>query len=119
MVLYNLLSTDTEAECWSISIAGRQEFHCSFQTHLVSVRCSFDGGEPENCSLPLVVDIERFSTESHAVNVTVTDELDQLWELTFDFKLAKCEHKPRGICPLTPAFHKTESTYTSCSIHQC
>ena len=119
MVLYFDIISDTEAECWSISIAGRQEFHCSFQTHLVSVRCSFDGGEPENCSLPLVVDIERFSTESHAVNVTVTDEHDQLWELTFDFKLAKCEHKPRGICPLAPAFHKTESTYTSCSIHSC
>ena len=86
----NVFNPDSDPECWSIIIAGRQEFHCSFQTQLVSVRCSFDAGEPENCSLPLVVDSERFSTESHYVNVTVTDELDQLWELTFAFKLGKC-----------------------------
>ena len=89
MVLFSSSFADSGPECLTSIIAGRQEFHCSFQTVLISVRCSFDGGEPENCSLPLVVDIERFGTESHAVNLTVTDELDQLWELNFDFKLAK------------------------------
>ena len=94
MMLFSSSFADSEPECLVSTIAGRQVFHCSFQTVLVSVRCSFDGGEPENCSLPLVVDIERFGTESHAVNVTVTGVFDQFWELNFDFKLAKCTSFP-------------------------
>ena len=58
-----------------------------FQSQLTSVLCSFDDGEQENCSFPLVVETERFGIDTHMVNVTVIQELKGSQELNFTFQL--------------------------------
>ena len=58
---------DSEVDCISLSVPHREEFHCSFPDRPSSVRCSFDGGVQEPCSFLLVVESERFSTDSHTV----------------------------------------------------
>ena len=55
---------------------------------MVSVTCSFDGGEAENCSLPLIVDIGRFGTDDHTVVLTATDEFGQTASISLTFRLA-------------------------------
>ena len=81
------VSTGTEPQCISKSIPGREEFHCLFQSQLTSVLCSFDDGEQENCSFPLVVERERFGINPHVVNVTVIEESTESQELSFTFQL--------------------------------
>ena len=73
--------------CGIYAVPGRQEFDCSFSNPVESVSCSFDGGEPENCSFPLKVEIGRFGTDNHTVVVTVVDEFGQSLNLTFNFRL--------------------------------
>ena len=54
---------------------------------MVSVTCSFDGGEAENCTLPLIVDIGRFGTDNHTVVLTATDEFGQTSSISLGFRL--------------------------------
>ena len=68
-------------------MAGRQTFDCESSNQLALVTCSFDGEPEESCSLPLVVEIDRFGTEEHTVVVTVTDVFEQTETLTFEFQL--------------------------------
>lgn len=82
---------DSEVNCLSLSVPHREEFHCSFPDRPSSVRCSFDGGVQEPCSFPLVVESERFSTDSHTVVVTVTNGTGGSQELSFDFRLENRE----------------------------
>ena len=90
VVLFNpaQVSEDTEIHCISKSVPGQMEFICPFQNQLTSVLCSFDGGDQENCSFPLVVESDRFSTDNHMVLVTVTDET-VAQELNFTFQLTE------------------------------
>ena len=80
-------SADTEPQCISKSIPGWEQFHCLFQSQLTSVLCSFDDGEQENCSFPLVVERERFGIDPHVVNVTVIEESKGYQEFNFTFQL--------------------------------
>ena len=64
-----------------------QIFTCESSNTLASVVCSYDGEPEESCSLPLVVEIDRFGTEEHTVVVTVTDVFEQTETLTFKFQL--------------------------------
>ena len=81
------VSEDFDIQCVSKSVPGQMEFLCPFQNQLTSVLCSFDGGEQENCSFPLVLDGDRFGIDHHMVLVTVTDELSVSQELNFTFQL--------------------------------
>ena len=78
-------------ECASGAVAGRETITCDSSNKLVSVVCSFDGGKSEECSLPLVLGINRFGTDNHTVVVTVVDEFGQSLSLTFDFRLIQRE----------------------------
>ena len=81
------VSEDSDIQCVSKSLPGQMEFLCPFQNQLTSVLCSFDSGEQENCSFPLVVESDRFGTDHHMVLVKVTDELSVSQELNFNFNL--------------------------------
>ena len=50
---------------------------CSFNNEVVSLRCSFDGEAKEDCSLPLLLTIERFGAGDHTVVLTAIDEFGQ------------------------------------------
>ena len=79
------LFADGEPPCISKGYPGGLELYCSFQNQLTSIVCSFDGLEQENCSFPLVVESNRFGTEPHVVDVTVTDENGEYETITLDF----------------------------------
>ena len=85
--------TELAVTCIVGAVAGRQTFHCDSTNELVSIVCSFDGGDVENCSFPLEVGIDRFGTDNHTVVVTVVDEFGQSLNLTLDFNLT-----PRKYC---------------------
>ncbi|CAI8024290.1 hypothetical protein GBAR_LOCUS14117 [Geodia barretti] len=76
-----------EGVCGTSGVAGRQRFDCTFTNDVVSVTCSFDGGEAENCTLPLIVDIGRFGTDNHTVVLTATDEFGQTSSISLGFRL--------------------------------
>ena len=80
-------STALNVSCTIGAQAGRQTYFCTSNNVLVSVECSFDGGEAENCSFPLELTIDRFGTDSHTVVVAVVDEFGQSLDLTFNFTL--------------------------------
>ena len=63
------------------------EFSCSFTGNVVSLTCSFDGGEAEACSNPLVLRIERFGVGEHNVVLTATNDLGERYidRLHFSF----------------------------------
>ena len=70
-----------------------QRFACTFNNNVVSVTCSFDGGEEEDCSLPLVVTTDIFGTDDHFVVLTATDEfIDSVSEFHFSFAYKCCEY---------------------------
>ena len=73
--------------CGTTGVPGTQRFDCDFTNNVVSVTCSFDGGAPEDCVLPLVVGIERFGTDNHTVVLTATDEFGQTADITLPFRL--------------------------------
>ena len=58
---------------------------------MVSSVCSFDGGDVENCSFPLVVEIDRFGTDPHTVDVTVVDVYGQSLTFGLGFQLIERE----------------------------
>ena len=68
---------------------GRQTFDCKSSNQLASVVCIFDFGPEESCSLPLVVEIDRFGTEKHSIIAVVTDVYEQWTILTFNFQLTE------------------------------
>ena len=74
--------------CGTTGVPGTQRFDCDFTNNVVSVTCSFDGGAPEDCQLPLVVEIERFGTDNHTVVLTATDEFGQTVDITLRFQLS-------------------------------
>ena len=76
-----------EGVCGASGVPGRQRFDCTFTNEVVSVTCSFDGGEAEDCSLPLVVDFARFGTDNHSVVLTATDEFGQTTDISLFFRL--------------------------------
>ena len=83
--------TALDVVCVTETVPGSQKFICTSNNHLVSVMCSFDGGQAENCSLPLEVGIDRFGTDNHTVVITLTDEFGQSLSVSFDFSLIERE----------------------------
>ena len=92
-LLSDSIMTELTVTCVAGVGAGSQIFDCDSTNELVSIVCSFDGGDVENCSFPLEVRIDRFGTELHTVIVTVVDEFGQSLNLTLDFNLT-----PRKYC---------------------
>ena len=83
--------TELEVTCVSRGVPGSQEFLCGFSNNVESVTCSFDGGPIENCSFPLVVDIEEFGTDNHTLVVIVVDVFGQSVGHVFTFHLTECK----------------------------
>ena len=71
--------------CESSGVPGRATVQCSFSNDLESLTCSFDGGESEECELPLVFDIDRFSVGVHTVVLMATDEFGQTFQTSIGF----------------------------------
>ena len=79
--------------CFTSAVPGRQYFECKSNNQLGSVTCSFDGGPETECSLPVVVTIDRFGTDPHTVAITVTDGFGQSQSVSFSFKLLERKNK--------------------------
>ena len=92
--IVQILISELDGTCGVVGGGGSQRFDCTFNNNVVSVTCSFDGGEVEDCSLPLGVTIDRFGTDDHFVVLTVTDEFGQHFRTPFLFSL---QGKPRLI----------------------
>ena len=73
--------------CGQVGGTDVWRFECAYSNPVASVKCSFDGGEEEECSLPLIVGIERFGTDSHIVVITATDVFGHTLSLTHSFRL--------------------------------
>ena len=65
------------------------EIGCSFTNPVASILCSFDGGEPEECSFPLIATAERFGIGGHSVLVTATDRFGQTFSITVGFTIRR------------------------------
>ena len=81
--------TELEVICEVRGVPSSQEFLCGFSNNVESVTCSFDGGPFENCSFPLVVDIEEFGTDNHTLVVIVVDVFGQSAGRIFTFRLTE------------------------------
>ena len=93
--------------CVTGAVPGRQYFECESNNQLVNVTCSFDGGPEEDCSLPLVVTIDRFGTDSHTVAITATDEFGQSQSVDYRFQLIE---RKNSYCV---SFSKISATFFS------
>ena len=85
--------TALEVTCVTGAVPGEQIFFCDSSNPLNEslTVCSFDGGAPEMCSLPLEVGIGRFGTDNHTVAVSVVDIFGQRLDLFFVFRLVERE----------------------------
>ena len=73
--------------CGAVGGGSSQRFDCTFNNNVVSVTCSFDGGEEEDCSLPLVVTADIFGGDDHFVIFTAIDEFGQRFRIPLFFRL--------------------------------
>ena len=80
--------TEFTGDCVGGAVAGRATIQCTFTNTLQSLTCSFDGGESEECELPLMLGIDRFSVGNHTVVLTATDEFGQTFETSIGFTIA-------------------------------
>ena len=76
------------ASCGPSGFGNSIQFDCSFSNIPVTLRCSFDEGEEEDCSLPLLLTIERFGAGRHTVVLTATDEFGQSLSTEFPFSFS-------------------------------
>ena len=84
--------------CFTEAVPGHQTFDCPYINRPVSAMCSYDGGPAENCILPLEVDIDRFGTDNHTVVITLTDEFEQSFSVSFNFALTERELELCSVC---------------------
>ena len=87
----NFYYTALEAECSASGVSGREMFECQFNTPLVFMMCSYDGGAPENCSFPLTFHFERFGLDAHTVVVNVVDAIGRSLNITQVFSVSNRE----------------------------
>ena len=77
-----LIAPQLEGVCGTVGGEGfQQRLDCSFNNPLSSVTCSFDEGEPEECSTSLVLSIDRFGPGQHSVVISATDIYGQTFGL--------------------------------------
>ena len=74
--------------CGPSGFGNSIQFDCSFSNIPVTLRCSFDGGAEEDCSLPLGLTIERFGAGEHTVVLTAIDEFGQSLSTEFPFSFS-------------------------------
>ena len=77
--------------CGTSAIPGMQRFECGFTNRLSLVMCSFDGGEAEICSFPVIATFDRFGVDMHTLELTVYDIFGQALNHSLDFQLADRE----------------------------
>ena len=88
--MINLCSyTALEVECVVGTDHSIQVFDCTTNNQLATVSCSFDRKTPESCSFPLEVNINRFGTEKHTLDVLFIDKFRQGKIVSFEFQLAE------------------------------
>lgn len=79
---------DLNVTCNRTAEPGREIINCMFTNPLESVMCVYDGGMPETCSFPLILDVERFGTDNHTLLITAVDGFGQTKVLEFVFQLS-------------------------------
>ena len=84
--------------CGSSGVPGQVTFQCSFSNDLESLTCSVDGGESEECELPLVFDIDELGEGFHNVVLRATDQFGQTLFLSFNFSLTTPRKSNRTCC---------------------
>ena len=95
-------------ECTTDAVPGRQRFVCGASNDIASVTCSFDGGAGENCSFPVVAEVDRFGTDNHTLVVTVVDVFGQSVDVSFNFTLTECKY----MCVLSFSHFHQKVRYT-------
>ena len=66
-----------DLQCEVSAVIGRAMFNCSSSNTIVSTVCAYDGGPPQECTLPVTATYPEFSEGIHTVVVTATDEYGQ------------------------------------------
>ena len=64
-------------QCSSSGMPGGATIDCVSSNNIVSTVCAYDGGPPQNCTLPVTATYPEFSEGEHTVVVTATDEYGQ------------------------------------------
>ena len=92
-VSHIVLGEPLDGACGVADVIGgsqlRAEIGCSFTNPVASILCSFDGGEQEECSFPLIATSERFGIGGHSVLVTATDRFGQTFSITVGFTIRR------------------------------
>ena len=81
-------------QCDVSAVPGRAEFDCSSSNNIVSTVCAYDGGPPQNCTLPVTATYPEFSEGDHTVVVTATDEYGQTATSTLSFQIVAPTEPP-------------------------
>ena len=59
--------------CTSNGVTGYAVVQCFRSNNIASITCSIDGGEEENCTLPLTLTAAEVGLGEHTVAFTLTD----------------------------------------------
>ena len=78
-------------QCSVEGVPGRETYICNASNPIASITCSFDGGQPENCTFPLELTIDRFGTDNHTLVLTIVDMFGQTFSREFEFTLIERE----------------------------
>ena len=76
-----------DVQCSAQAVPERATFACGVSNPLASVTCSVDGGQPENCTLPVELTIDKLGTGNHTLVVIIVDVFGQTSIQQFDFAL--------------------------------
>ena len=86
-------------QCSSSGVPGGATIDCVSSNTIVSSVCAYDGGPPQNCTLPVTATYPEFSEGDHTVVVTATDEYGQTATSTLPFQIvAPTEPPTPGKC---------------------
>ena len=77
--------------CYSSGVPGMERFECGSPNRLSLVMCSFDDGEAEICSFPVIATFDRFGVDMHTLELTVYDIFGQALNHSLDFQLVDRE----------------------------
>lgn len=75
--------------CDRSAVPGQETINCIPTNPLELVTCAYDGGIPEVCSFPLILDVKRFGSDLHTVLITAMDGFGQREVLEFMFQLSR------------------------------
>ena len=83
-----------DIQCVVSAVPGGAMFNCASPNTIVSTVCAYDGGPPQECTLPVTATYPEFSEGEHMVVVNATDEFGQTATDTVTFFIpGQSEHE--------------------------